>query len=246
MLVGQKDFDIDKAEHLNKHFLALVAMGNDNLTKFSCKLHLPLYAEFYHNRCFVVGCDNVPHPLLKVGEHQFFCRSHFLNWTEAVGNAAAFLTVACHPDILQLWEPKDANIRKNLITVLCCMKQRSISWGDRHLILFLPTRALIRECISERETKEMNEWILQKASKHSDDQGKLDRDKLKNSINNKKEYPLSHLQQQARARGLNDSGTKMDIIERIVASMHHIINRVVEAKREKRKTNGDRGKKRKK
>ena len=191
MLVGHKDFDIDQAEHLNEHFLALVAMGNDNLTKFSRKLHLPLYAEFYYNRCQVKNCQNVPHHLLKKGEHQFFCPSHLLNWTGSVGNAAAFLTVACHPDILQLWEPKDANIRKNLITVLCCMKQRSISWGDRHLILFLPTRALIRECISERETKEMNEWILQKASKHSDDQGKLDRDKLMNSkriIGKKREF----------------------------------------------------------
>ena len=93
---------------------------------------------------------------------------------------------------------------------------------------------MIREAVNEKQTKEMNEWILKMASKHSDDQGKLDENKLTQSIYDG--YDLSQLQHHARSRGLKPSGKKKDIIKQILASIQSEINKVVEVKKEKMKS----------
>ncbi len=187
ILFGQKDFNIDSVVNFKEHFLALASISNDGLTKFSRKLHLPLYSEFYHNRCFIDKCENVPHYLLKQRE-RFFCKSHLFEWAEAVGPTIDSSTILCQH--LHLWTSDDdiPYIHKQIPCLLFCFKQKdsNLLKEIRLKISYFCAIEIIRECILKREvkekeidSKEAEEWIVKQISS-----GK-DREQIKKSICNK-------------------------------------------------------------
>ncbi len=249
ILAGHKNFDINGIHFkvYKEHFLALMAINNDSLTKFGRKLHLPLYPNFYYDRCFIDKCQNVPHYLLKKGDAAF-CEKHLFEWAESVGPSVDSLKILYQH--LHLWTSDDSAplIKKELIKGLrefkgetgpnTVLDHKRILYKHKNIFRipfsFFYTLSMIKEHINERELKEVEEWIANLLS----DPNK-ERDQMIKSICNK--FSKSQLQQLAKRRRLDDNGNKDQIAGRILTSFKETKKKMLhgENKRKKFEENED-------